>query len=125
MQLPFILQPATSVILTMADAQAMILVIGSIVTGLLSVITAIVAGISMVRAGKIHTLVNSALDKEKLKITMLETILLAKQMEIDTAEKARIALAASQSSLTNPVPVVIVPPQVTEESRIIDPGNTP
>jgi len=108
--------------LTMVDAQAWVLIIGSLVTGVLSIITAIVAGIAMVRAGKIHTLVNSALDKEKMKITMLEALLLAKQLEIDNAEKARLALAATLVSTAGPVPVVIVPPSV-EPPRIIEPGS--
>src|SRR6188474_3572488 len=75
--------------LTLLEAQAWVLIISALVTAALSIITAIVTAILLVRTGRIHTLVNSALDKEKLKITMLESLLMAKQLELEAAEKAR------------------------------------
>ena len=100
--------------LTLLEAQAWVLIISALVTAALSIITAIVTAILLVRTGRIHTLVNSALDKEKLKITMLESLLMAKQLELDAAEKARLALAATVTPAAmaagSPVPPLDVQP---------------
>ena len=89
-----------------------VLIITSIATGFVSVIGAVAAAIAMLRTGKIHTLVNSALDAEKMKVAMRDAIILAKDLELASAEKARLALAATPT-MTVPVTVETTPPSVS------------
>jgi len=118
------IEETVSQIMSMTDAKVVVLLIASIAGGLVSLIGAIAAAIAVIRAGKIHTkteeihtLVNSALDKEKLRGTMLEALLLAKDLEIANMEKARLALAATPV-MTVPVTIETTPPTV-----IVTPGE--
>jgi xanthosine utilization system XapX-like protein len=52
---------------------------------------------------KVHKLVNSAMAQEKAENTLLKSLLVAKQLEIDSAEKARLALATEVSRVTESV----------------------
>jgi len=105
--------------ITMDDAKVIALLVTSVGGVLISLIGAIAAGVAVIRTGKIHTLVNSALDAEKMKVAMRDALLLAKDLEIASAEKARLALAATPT-MSVPVTVETTPPSV-----IITPGEMP
>lgn len=101
-------------LLDMDKAKVLVLLLTSIIGSVVSLIGAIAAAIAMIRTGKIHTLVNSALDAEKLKVQMRDAIILAKDMELANAEKVRLALAATPM-MSVPVTVETIPPSVTIE----------
>ena len=103
--------------MSMDDAKVIALLVTNVGGAVVSLIGAIAAAIAMIRTGKIHTLVNSALDAEKMKVSMRDAIILAKDMELLSAEKARLALAATPT-MTVPVSV-----EVEQPSVIIKPGE--
>lgn len=88
------------------DAKNWMLVLTTLVTAIVAVITAL-------RVKTVHTLVNSAMTQQKAENSVLQAMLVAKQLEIDAMEKVRLALAASTLHL--PLPVVIVPPAAKGE----------
>lgn len=82
---------------------------------LIPVITTSVVGIiTALKVQKVHTLVNSAMTEQKVENAMLRNLLTAKQIEIDSAEKARVALASVTASTpvqveaAKPLPVTVV-----------------
>lgn len=84
--------------------------------------TSVVAIITAMKVQKVHTLVNSAMTEQKVENAMLRNLLTAKQVEIDSAERARIALASVAAS--TPVQVAAAEPlpvTVAESERIIKP----
>lgn len=69
--------------LSMDDAKVIALLVTSVGGAVVSLIGAIAAAIAMIRTGKIHTLVNSALDTEKMKVAMRDAIILEKNLELE------------------------------------------
>lgn len=83
--------------ITLHDAQVMAILITSMCSGIVAIITAL-------KIKQVHTLVNSAMAQEKAENTLLRSILTAKQLEIDNAEKTRVTLseALAQNRINNP-----------------------
>lgn len=87
------------------------------------IMLAIIGLINIWLSQKVHKIVNSAMTQEKTENAMLRGLLTVKQLEVDSAEKARVQLAtetaAGKASIadtikivnepTEPVPTIIVP----------------
>ena len=70
----------------MPEAQSWTLIIATITTSIITIVTAF-------KVGKVHSLVNSAMTQEKAENALLRAMLTAKQIEIESSEKTRLALA--------------------------------
>lgn len=85
--------------------------------------TSIVGIITALKVRQVHTLVNSAMTQEKAENTLLRGMLVTKQLEIDTAERVRSALATATAA--TPIQVTAETPlavRVVEESRFGKPS---
>lgn len=68
--------------------------------------TAVITIISAVRLKNVQVAVDGNLSQAKAENDLLRSMLVAKQLEIDTAEKARIAMVATMN--VTPLPVTVV-----------------
>lgn len=68
------------------SAQAWVIIITSLSTAIVAIVTAW-------KVNAVHTLVNSQATADKAKIDLLQNLLVAKQMELQTHEAARAMLA--------------------------------
>lgn len=101
--------------MTIPEAQAFAIFIAACVAGFGGLSTTIISIIVSIQNKRIHTLVNSAMTQKEAELTLMRSLLVGKQMEIDVAEKARLALASALVELNKsqaiapatPLPVVI------------------
>lgn len=83
--------------MTLPEAQAWCLIITTTTTAV-----GIIAALFGI--GKVHTLVNSAMTQEKAENTLLRSMLVVKQLEIDMAEKTRTDLAKTAALIVQAAP---------------------
>lgn len=119
--------------MTLSDAQSWVLIItavGGVIIGVLNAwnVNAIKDTTEQSKATgeKTHELVNSAMAVEKAKSALLETLLAGKQMELESAEKTRLALAQAQALAQAAAAAVQPPPgpspaPTPEPPRIVTP----
>lgn len=115
----------------MSEAQAWVVITGVISTGLIGIINAMKAhNIQEIQkrvienVDKVHVLVNSTAEKQRLEIETLRSLLAAKQLEASMAESTRTTLAAEHAEqqrillvTQNPQP----PPPVEDDPKIVKP----
>lgn len=106
-------ESAITVVDNIPNTLAIIKEIGIIVV---PIILAIIGVVNLWMTKGVHTIVNSAMTQEKTENALLKGLLVSKQLELDTMEKARIALATATAN-TGTVAAVVA------ESKTVTPVN--
>ena len=84
--------------MSVAETQSWVTIIASLATAIVAIITAWKVKSTGTKVDEVHLLVNSQATADKAKIELLQSILVAKQLEVDAAERARASLAKSTAT---------------------------